>query len=482
MCRPIPTVVIVPIFIAIVAGGCAGKKAAPALTDPPVAVGLNHFAGTPLSGPVKPPSTMPGSGDAVALTVRLTAVRGVAAEGLAPLSSRARMLTIARGSEPILAVAQLAGRARFGEGQSAETFLAQLQSSPPEQRHEIHTFTDALIPGVTSSIDVISLASADRRSLRLQIHRPADKPQTLQLGIWIEDMVIATSPAEESPPNPETATPPAKVSQRELVLIDDLNNATSLRSVFFLPFELSDGGKEGMVIDITAANSPTDETAHSRAIERMKADVDRSISVLGARPGELATGSAAASGMAAGITAMRQASTRRSGMLYLAMQGNAPLLEDIALVGDDALLATVAGKIAQQAPPILGSATPADAGWAMESIALSEVIALQSAGSLAQPVQAVVSRLYGEAGRNASSLQEVSKGAPDRPEFQNRLVAENLIYLEDNSPSARMRAFDWLTVRNMAPSGYDPLGPIQQRRASIEKALYSAPTTQGGTR
>ena len=51
-----------------------------------------------------------------------------------------------------------------------------------------------------------------------------------------------------------------------------------------------------------------------------------------------------------------------------------------------------------------------------------------------------------------------------------RLVEENFIYLEDISPASRSRAFDWLAARDLAPSGYDPLAPIETRREALERA------------
>ena len=43
--------------------------------------------------------------------------------------------------------------------------------------------------------------------------------------------------------------------------------------------------------------------------------------------------------------------------------------------------------------------------------------------------------------------------------------------LEDSSPAARVRAYDWLKAHARQPTGYDPLGEAHQRSAAIEKAL-----------
>ena len=55
----------------------------------------------------------------------------------------------------------------------------------------------------------------------------------------------------------------------------------------------------------------------------------------------------------------------------------------------------------------------------------------------------------GEAGRNGSSMTEILSDLSDRKELDSRLVAENMQYLEDSSPAARIRSYDWLS----APQG-----------------------------
>jgi hypothetical protein len=77
----------------------------------------------------------------------------------------------------------------------------------------------------------------------------------------------------------------------------------------------------------------------------------------------------------------------------------------------------------------------------------------------------------GEAGRRAASLEEVLGAARTLSGLRARLAAENAIYLEDNDPAARVRAYEWLAARNLAPAGYDPLAPVEARRAALEAAM-----------
>jgi hypothetical protein len=104
---------------------------------------------------------------------------------------------------------------------------------------------------------------------------------------------------------------------------------------------------------------------------------------------------------------------------------------------------------------------------------------MQAAARFPRELAAVLLSHTGQAGRNASSMAEILNGLSDREELQRRLVAENTQYLEDSSPAARIRAYDWLSARQKAPPGYDPLAPSRQRRDALEKAQNLSPA--GGT-
>ena len=55
--------------------------------------------------------------------------------------------------------------------------------------------------------------------------------------------------------------------------------------------------------------------------------------------------------------------------------------------------------------------------------------------------------------------------------IEETLIAENFVSLEDSSPAARTRAFDWLRRRGLAPAGYEPVhSTVQERRAALAKA------------
>jgi hypothetical protein len=85
----------------------------------------------------------------------------------------------------------------------------------------------------------------------------------------------------------------------------------------------------------------------------------------------------------------------------------------------------------------------------------------------------MLSARFGEAGRDPGSLGELAAASPSRADFETRVLAENLLLLDDASPASRVRAFEWLSSRNGAPQGYNPLGNPAERRAAIDAHLQS---------
>ncbi len=151
----------------------------------------------------------------------------------------------------------------------------------------------------------------------------------------------------------------------------------------------------------------------------------------------------------------------------------APLSGDVALVADDATFEALRKDILLK----LTASTAVDerqVGWVLESTTLANLAAMQATEKLPPELQSVLTRFAGEAGRHDSSLEELIKNAHSQDELTARTIAENYIYLEDNSPSARVRAFDWLTAHGHAPAGYDPLAPLKERRAALDRATSTA--------
>jgi hypothetical protein len=143
--------------------------------------------------------------------------------------------------------------------------------------------------------------------------------------------------------------------------------------------------------------------------------------------------------------------------------------EDSAL---EKLLAAIAARISAVAP---ADQSDSNLAWILDFTTLQTLSKMLNDNQLPPEFSSVLTSFGGEAGRHASSLDEITKNLTGPGELQTRLIAENMIYLEDSSPAARVRAFDWLKGRKREPAGYDPLAPARQRKTALEKAL--APST-----
>jgi hypothetical protein len=149
-------------------------------------------------------------------------------------------------------------------------------------------------------------------------------------------------------------------------------------------------------------------------------------------------------------------------------------------------LEKLANTIAQQAAASSQPHTSAALSWlldhaAFELLVLSDAPSNSSAGSgagastpLPPELKAVLTVYAGEPARHSGSLDEIAQQSTSRQDLENRLTAENLVFLTDSSPASRVRAFDWLKARGLAPAGFDPLGSGKQRREALDKALPSS--------
>ncbi|MBL7188813.1 MAG: hypothetical protein ISS70_21000 [Phycisphaerae bacterium] len=163
----------------------------------------------------------------------------------------------------------------------------------------------------------------------------------------------------------------------------------------------------------------------------------------------------------------------RRALLYLAQQTDASLAADIALSGTEVVFGSLSRTVKDRY--LSGMVNDAEVlGWTLERSSYRILADLLSADQVTPQLEAMLVRHIGQVGRHVSTLEELLASSGNTDEFRRSVVSENFIYLEDISPAARTRAFEWLAARGKAPDGYDPLAPLKQRRAalrSIEKGL-----------
>lgn len=167
-------------------------------------------------------------------------------------------------------------------------------------------------------------------------------------------------------------------------------------------------------------------------------------------------------------TLVPEASSRAT-VVYMTTATDASFAADLALVASDAELTAWLHEIVDPPhdPP---GATAAAFGWYVERSAWRHVIAQMLGGDLPPEIEAMVLRHAGAVGRLATTLEELVDASGDVASLEREFVAENRAALADSSAASRVRGFDWLATRGLAPAGFDPLASAEARRTALEGA------------
>jgi hypothetical protein len=481
--------------------GCSifNRPPPPPFLPPTVNLQTTHFFGTPLSGPTTRPVVPCPPDQALAIRVQFVALEKSPGVG-EPLSATARLIAAERLGTPVLPSARLTREARVVHLSDADQFTPAVVA-PSKARSAVFLDQDAALPpGVSVRFTATSPAPLDptvagapaSQGLELYIGRPvapetmpATGPATaaasdpIEIAVVAQDLAPLPTESDSAEEKHKNVTPLLAV-QREVALID---RQVDVREDFaiILPFRFAKSDAPAVAIVIDVFHDPG-SSRHLAALSRAVEDGRHSAELAGRLPIGVATGRGESSFVTAAIGALSTPQKIRGSLVYLSGQTNALLCQDVALVADDQTLTLLAKKIREDAARPGSPTTQPDVasdlaafGWRLDRVTFDMLGKLVADNKLPTELAAVLSDHTGEAGRHASSFEEIGRNLTSRRDFDSRLVAENLIYLEDSSPSSRVRAFDWLAARNLGPAGYEPLGPLRARRAALDRAL-AAPT------
>jgi hypothetical protein len=381
----------------------------------------------------------------------------------APLAARTRLITLSRGGYPVSPTAQFSKGARAGILKNADSFLKDLEDGMLGRSRSMTRLRGSLANGVTTVFRLqdrdaqqgVGLIEPVRKGVEIQIHGK-EEDRYHQVGLVIEDL-IALDEEELG----EDVKDGAQVLQRETVLLDrDLCPAQSpLALVIPSPFGSSPARALVAVIDsiqqVEDAVDPRFET-----FEKIRTPAENPLSYEPALQG------------------LSLPAHQRQTLLYLAEETRARFAADLALTAARPILDSIAQCVREKLQE--GSHTdPAALGWVIESCSYTLLTKKMTEEGLSPELEGLLARHAGEAGRDAATLGAVLSGAQGLKDLDARLLYENLLFLEDTSPSARCRAFDWLVDRNQAPPGYDPLDSRKKRRQALEQA--AAAKTKNGS-
>jgi hypothetical protein len=448
------------LFAVLALASCAGlqSRAERELQVPPVEVRVEHRAGA-LLGPIAAAGgadTLKAD-DALAVEARAVWLESAPSGGV-PLASRAKLVSAERGGEAIEARSRLAGGARLLRGVEAQAALAR-----PGRTREISREELALPAGVTATLALLeerTVRGEDgdllRRELRAEIGRSARGE--LAVALILEDLL-----AEDLELDEDAAEDPQFATRRECLLLDDAPEVGEAPLVIFVPQEEP---YAGLVLGIVLrASGPAALSSVTRALEQARA-AERAAR---ARTAWLGTKEARQKQIETALGALENTERRRAALLFLAAESGAELCADVALDADETLLANCARAIAAQVPDAARLAADGGTlGWALERGCTRFLAERATQEPLPLELYAAVLRRTGELGRSPASLLDVVVKAKSLEEFHAAVATENRILLEDSHPATRVRAFDWLAARGLAPANFDPLASDDERDAALE--------------
>ncbi len=437
--------------------GCRSQPPAPMVIPE---VKLTHYAGTPLGRAQTPPPDVTAANSS-GLDIRGYLIAAVPGQVMQPFVSEAKLITTSGGDTPLLAVASSLADARIGIGPLAIQTGASAAGGELGPVVDLDSHTTVLAPGISAQVRVSPAGAGDRTSdfqdVELVFSQPAHS-EVIRVALTRESLYMP--PADESQP----AAPRLPQLRRETAIAavayaksEDLNVAV------LVPVSFTPGARQSVLIvaRITPANK---DPAHVAAVA-----VARSELAGGAGPTPSASYEELV--LRSALRVAERSENRRAALVYLATQDQAPIFLDAALAADDAMLQQLAAEVEKASLSAARTAIHGPLGWMLDRIAFEMMGRSLIANKLAPELRAVLSKHAGEAGRDPASLDQLIGRTVSRKDLQNRLIAENYIFLEDISPAARVGAYDWLNAQGKAPPGYDPLGPVDQRRKTLEAAI-----------
>jgi hypothetical protein len=166
------------------------------------------------------------------------------------------------------------------------------------------------------------------------------------------------------------------------------------------------------------------------------------------------------------MEAVASATSPRAPLVNLTALTGSTIAHDSVLVANNELLGRFATHLR-----IVEPKDPEAMQFYLDRIVLQWLCEMSQKSALPPELMSVLALHTGELVRRPDAVIELLKSVQTSAALNDRIVAENYIALEDSSPAARVRAFDWLTSRGKAPAGFDPLADAKTRRAAIEKTL-----------
>lgn len=419
---------------------------------PPLHLTVDHFQGSPLSGPrlgvfaaypAEPSAASPDESPWV--RTEAWVVDGLPEDELSLLSSDARLIALPLEGDPLRPNVASVIRGRVGNVHDVGALLA-----ASRRALALGAAEGALDIGMTS---VLRVERYDRPGERIELL--VSRPLT---GLVLSAYLVLRSQRESG-----------EDRVWEQILLAEAPAIGGDPLLLTLP--LPEGGD--LLLRLAVGQPEPGSAEHALLVAAARTQAAAHHAELLAALAERRAGVPANAGLVAALVGMQPGANRRGAVLYLATLAHAPVCTDVALSGRPELLDEVAEAVRAGLPPDQPP-TAAQLAWLFESESLSRLSQLIEAGDDDPALEAMLLRHTGEVGRNLPLLQSLIGSAGGPVDLRQRLVAENLLFLEDNAPASRVRAFDWLLGLDRAPEGFDPLATRKERRAALARLREAA--------
>ena len=415
-------------FLLALSGACATPRGAP---RPTWSIEADHFVGTIHTGALGEP--VPADlGTPAWVGIRVAYADAAPNWPLEPVSARARQVFLEAGEDPVRSRSELA--------------LGVLRGPPAPGTAPARV--DPLWTGTTTAwrialdLEAEDPPSARWSSIEIEVSRPADPDAAPEVALVLEGPSGAREHLVLEAPSPEL-------------------------SLFFpAPSARSPGG--GFGVEIVRS-----EPGSAEARERARSLLERASERARAGTGRLTEEEGFQFESSSALRALEDRALRRPALAFLSQVTGAAITGDLAVVAvPQSLEECLAAASASLRESDLDAGDAPALGWILEKATCAWLAAraADEERALEPELRAILLVHVGELARFPDLLADAVGESDSLGGFALRVAEENQVFLEDADPAARLRAFEWLGARGAAPEGYDPLGPLADRRAALDRA------------
>ena len=442
---------------------------------------ISYFAGSPITGHTSVDSNSLRAEESLAVTMSWAVIKQLPKNLLNPAESQTRMIKIFPAQKPVYPVAQLTRGTRFGSIVDEDQFIDHITNDESDRGIFIGKLHGVLPPRITTRF---SFTKEQQLSDKLEI-QIFNNPQTVkgeteesQFKSSLEIALVANGKikqntiidkyTDEEDKDSDFGGEDVQITETVFFKTRPFEERDKFAIILPIPFTVEDIKALAVIFDI---RSPTNKDRIGFAMHSLYFNQCLEYLVREGARDKLMHATQADiewAGLEESIQSLYSPTNKRRALLHLAQQTNSALVKDIALSGTELIVENLCQEVINEY--VSGSITNSEIlGWMLERTAYSLLANLLSTDQATPELEEILIRHTGQVGRYISTLEELIDSSKSTEELQRNITRENFIYLEDISPAARTRAFDWLSVRGKAPDKYDPLSPLKERRDALSR-------------